>query len=155
MRKLTTYKPFQNVRPKPKMTYSIWKGTFSCNRIQLLALIFDTSVFLRFGVGLKTVYTDFLTPVHFAQKSSSFVTWLPSNFHKTFMQAGPLQIQAALHKNCWIIAIQWFKVKPKSLFLQGQPDKSMSWHVIPTRCSNFLCNRIWLRWSVFFETLQL
>lgn len=32
------------------------------------------------------------------------------------MQAGPLQIQAALHKNCWIIATQWFKAKPKSIF---------------------------------------
>lgn len=31
------------------------------------------------------------------------------------MQTGPLQIQAALHKNCWIIA-QWFKAKPKSIF---------------------------------------
>lgn len=32
------------------------------------------------------------------------------------MQAGPLQIQAALHKHCWIIATQWVKAKPKSIF---------------------------------------
>lgn len=123
------------------------KNKVCSSSIQRLSPFLDDSGILRVGGRLKNSNLNFEAkhPI-ILPKTHPVVHLIVDHFHKTYLHAGPLQLQAALQEHYWIISarsvirfrvhrcLQCFKVKPKTVFpIMGDLP---SGRVTPTRCFN-------------------